>query len=465
MKIFYKDMLLFLVFRKILGYTFDLSILYEKQVASTVGETYRLYLQQHIKEINRIIENHTTHKLKLELTNVLAFNQYNILKEYESFSRYAGSNQIQPRIDSLNELNKNFILAVSTGQDEDLAVEMQKLNPCGVMYLVNLDSKNNYDIDLLSILHKTLLDTLAGLLGVNVPNLLDKNNYESAKKFSEDLKAINIDTKFGQCVKETTKESDSYDSDYDIDISKTNKLVANISEFLTSVKKVKGEKSKKNKQISQSESNPQKNNDAPANKKPKKSDSDGDTNQSDDNIEILRNPEKKQKSEKNQKNKKVSNIESDELSDSDNKENQTKSPKINVEKGLVKSAKTNLNNPNDINKISTQNNKITTYDTNQESQSAVLKAILDELKGLNRGFSELKSNRSMQFSKKIVSNNFESNRPKSFSKVRHFEDLRTEDVINIPTGLHKGNELVPFDFNGSKTQITDLKLSSSGKDT
>lgn len=228
-------MLILLTLFYIKGYTLSLNILYEKQVENTVGETYRIYLDQLVKTINDQIINKN---IKIDLKSVLAHNEYSLLPKYDEISKNAGSDYIEERVSAIKDLKENIILAASTTYEKDLD-QYGEVGPCKVIYLINLDSKANFDNDLLTNLHYGTLKVLSKIFGHEVPNLLDKKNTTGKEKFLKELEKGNIEEKMAKCEETNEKEKD-----LKTNIKQTDALVNEFDKIMNILKMKKDETEK-----------------------------------------------------------------------------------------------------------------------------------------------------------------------------------------------------------------------------
>ncbi|KAM0679213.1 hypothetical protein BDAP_000080 [Binucleata daphniae] len=182
----------------------SLTILYEKQVENTVGETYRIYLDQLVKTINELSKETS---YKFDLLNVFAHNEYSKIPIYDKISIYAGSNEIDKRKEAIDEISdENIILAISSTLEKDLD-DYGEIKQDKIAYMINLDSDTNMNSDLLTTLHRSLLHVLSTLFGFEVPNLLDKKNTEERVLFMKNIK--NLEKKQKNADKNVEKEVDS----------------------------------------------------------------------------------------------------------------------------------------------------------------------------------------------------------------------------------------------------------------
>lgn len=216
-------MILFVViFEGIFTINIDFTILYEKEVEKTVKETYRIYLEQLVKSINRITE---PKKIAFNLNHIYGHSEYEHIKQFDELSRYAGSENITKRILALNETDvTNYILAISTGSDDDVR-KYQIIEPCRINYILNLESDENFDRDLLTNLLYGILDVFTKLFGFSVPNLLDMNNQEIKDNFINNVMRSDLEDKLRKCIrnniddkkdfKSSLKESDDFVGKFD----------------------------------------------------------------------------------------------------------------------------------------------------------------------------------------------------------------------------------------------------------
>lgn len=199
-------------------------IFYEKGVEKTVKETYRIYLEQLVKSINRITE---PKNIIFKLDHIYAHSEYEHMSKFDELSRFAGSENITNRLDALGETDvTNYIFAISTGSNEDMK-KYQIVEPCKINYVLNLESDDNFDRDLLTNLLYGILDVFTKFFGFNVPNLLDMSDQDKRDEFINNVMNSNIEEKLRNCIrkdiegkksgnfKNTLKENDDFVSKFD----------------------------------------------------------------------------------------------------------------------------------------------------------------------------------------------------------------------------------------------------------
>lgn len=204
-----QNMIIFVIlFKTVCLVDINITILYEKQVEKTVKETYRIYLEQLVKSINRITE---PKNIAFKLDHIYSHSDYGHLSQFDELSRYAGSENISKRIDALFETDiTNFILAVSTGSDEDVK-KYQIVEPCRINYILNLESDENFDRDLLTNLLYGTLDVFTKLFGFNVPNLLDMNNAGNRDEFTNNVMNSDLEHSVKKCIRKSVDVNEKTD--------------------------------------------------------------------------------------------------------------------------------------------------------------------------------------------------------------------------------------------------------------
>lgn len=392
--------------------TIPLTILYEKEVENTVGETIQIYLEQLLKNIN----DHS--KTKFELKNVLSHTEYKNDSEYEELSRYAGSDKVNERLNALREIKSNIILAISSNLPEDFD-ETSVIQPCHVSYMINMNSNNNIDLDLLTNLHKGILHVLSKLHGFVVPNLLDKKKRTEKEQFLKNLENSDLDERMKECA------HDLFESDYDEEkgfksnLLETDALVNEFDKIMNMLKKGKNEDKNDKKSGSENKS-----------KEDKKKDG---------------------KEEKESANLAGENLDKTDLKKRDSSENKDLEQKLNLAENIDK--------------------KIEKKEIRDERENKEGKKSDDEM-NMKEFFrdviSELKSIRSDMYG----SNNRRNDYPRNYDREtpsssyrrdfhsppypRHYDEFKNEGIVSVPIE-EKDKKYSPFSFEQKKPTIGDLK--------
>ncbi|KAM0687182.1 hypothetical protein COBT_001583 [Conglomerata obtusa] len=394
----------------------SINVLYEKQVENTVGETYRIYLDQLIKTINELSKNAG---YKIDLVNVLAHNEYSKIPIYDRVSIFAGSNDVEKRMNALREIkDENIILAISSNLEEDLE-QYGEVTAEKISYMVNLDSASNMNNDLLTSLHHAVLHVLSKVFGFVVPNLLDKKNTEERAIFMNNIKSLEKKKKEED---EKLRRMESISKE-----SSERKLDDNGEDINEISKKIEGDRDEKEKDDGI---------------KSRLIEADTLVNQFDKIMNFLK---------KKDNNEEFKDETKEDKTKPNDKQNASDEKSIKENKKGNNIHKTRLKINSDKKKENTNNEE-----KDEISLKDTLKEIIVELKNLRFDISESQIKKN-DFPPRYVDREFVTSKRTFNTPFRHYEDFKNENIISVPL-VDKKKDFQPFNFKDKKLTTSDLKL-------
>ncbi|EPR77661.1 hypothetical protein SLOPH_800 [Spraguea lophii 42_110] len=169
-----------------------INILYEKQINKEIADDYAKVIKNYLNKYCRLFN------VEID-TEIIGFSEYSTNYKYNSFTKLAGSDKIQERIKVMNNIfpSQYTIILISYTNNAELSSYDEKY-PCGGVYNVNLNSKNNYHKDLLSIILEKVYFVFTDIFEITIPDNLTE--YDVAE-IGKHIFSANIILKMEKCQK------------------------------------------------------------------------------------------------------------------------------------------------------------------------------------------------------------------------------------------------------------------------